>query len=123
MIKTILPTYLDNASTTKVDIRVLGAMLLYFSEIYSNALSNHYFGKESKQAIELSRKQVSKLINCNEGEIIFTAVATESINFVLKGHVESNFEKGNSIIAVNTKHKSGLGNLQTYRNKRCWYFV
>ena len=52
--------YLDNASTTKVDSRVLEAMLPYFSEIYGNASSNHEFGKKSKLAVEFSRKQVSK---------------------------------------------------------------
>ncbi|ELY2018847.1 aminotransferase class V-fold PLP-dependent enzyme, partial [Flavobacterium psychrophilum] len=66
----MLINYFDNASTTKVDSRVLGAMLPYFSEIYGNASSSHDFGKESKQAIDLSRKQVSKLINCNHGDII-----------------------------------------------------
>ena len=51
-----LMEYFDNASTTSVDSRVLEAMLPYFSEIYGNASSAHDFGKESKQAIELSRK-------------------------------------------------------------------
>lgn len=46
----------DNASTTKVDKRVLHEMLPYFTDIYGNASSAHDFGKESKQAIELSRK-------------------------------------------------------------------
>jgi cysteine desulfurase len=54
--------YFDNASTTKVDSRVLEAMLPYFDEFYGNASSNHDFGKVSKQAIDLSRKHVSKLI-------------------------------------------------------------
>lgn len=58
--------YFDNASTTKVDSKVIEAMLPFFSENYGNASSYYDFGKESKQAIELSRKQVSKLINCNE---------------------------------------------------------
>ncbi len=109
--------YLDNASTTKVDSRVLGAMIPYFSEIYGNASSNHDFGKESKHAIELSRKQVSKLINCNEGEIIFTSGATESINFALKGYVESNFEKGNHIITVKTEHKAVLATCEYLETK------
>ncbi len=113
----MLINYFDNASTTKVDSRILEAMLPYFSEIYGNASSNHDFGKESKQAIELSRKQVSKLINSNEGEIIFTSGATESINFAIKGFVESNFEKGNHIITVKTEHKAVLATCEYLETK------
>ena len=61
--------YFDNASTTKVDSRVLEAMLPYFSEIYGNVSSNHDFCKVSKQAIDLSRKQVSKLITIKTNKI------------------------------------------------------
>jgi cysteine desulfurase len=100
--------YFDNASTTKVDSRVLEVMLPYFKEFYGNASSNHLLGKTSKMAIDEARKQVSKLINTNENEIIFTSGATESINFALKGFVESNFEKGNHIITVKTEHKAVL---------------
>lgn len=61
-----MSAYLDNASTTKVEKRVLNAMLPYFTEIYGNASSNHEFGKKAKNAIDLSRKQVAQLINSNE---------------------------------------------------------
>lgn len=113
----MLINYFDNASTTSVDSRVLEAMLPYFSEIYGNASSNHEFGKKSKQAIEISRKEVSKLINCDKGEIIFTSGATESINFALKGYVESNFEKGNHIITVKTEHKAVLATCEYLETK------
>ena len=76
----MLINYFDNASTTKVDSRVLEVMLPYFNEFYGNASSNHGFGKQAKQVIEYSRKQVSELINSSENEIIFTSGATESIN-------------------------------------------
>lgn len=109
--------YFDNASTTKVDSRVLEVMLPYFSEIYGNASSNHEFGKRAKDAIDHSRKQVSKLINSNENEIIFTSGATESINFALKGYVESNFEKGNHIITVKTEHKAVLSTCEYLETK------
>jgi cysteine desulfurase len=72
--------YLDNASTTKIDSRVLDAMIPYFIEIYGNASSNHDFGKKVKQAIDIARKHVSDLISCNDKEVIFTSGATESIN-------------------------------------------
>lgn len=109
--------YFDNASTTKLDSRVLEAMLPYFNEIFGNASSNHSFGKISKQAIEHSRKQVSEIINSSESEIIFTSGATESINFAIKGFVESNYEKGNHIITVKTEHKAILATCEHLETK------
>jgi cysteine desulfurase len=98
--------YFDNASTTRIDSRVLEVMLPYFTEIYGNASSNHEFGKIAKNAIEKARVQVSELINSNENEIIFTSGATESINLALKGFIESNYDRGNHIITVKTEHKA-----------------
>lgn len=109
--------YLDTASSTKIDSRVLETILPYFNVIYGNASSNHSFGKISKRAIELARKQVSELINANENEIIFTSGATESINFALKGFVESNYEKGNHIITVKTEHKAVLSTCEYLETK------
>lgn len=106
--KFINPIYLDNASTTRVDERVLTEMLPYFTEIYGNASSNHDFGKQAKNAIEVSRKQVAELINSNESEIIFTSGATEAINMALKGYVDSNYSKGNHMITLKTEHKAVL---------------
>ena len=100
--------FLDNASTTRVDDRVITEMLPYFNEIFGNASSNHSYGQKAKEAIEKARTQVSNIINCNEKEIIFTSGATESINFGIKGFVEANIEKGNHIITVKTEHKAVL---------------
>jgi cysteine desulfurase len=101
-------TYLDNASTTKVDKRVLQDMLPYFTEIYGNASSDHAFGKLAKTAIEIARKQTAAIINASDSEIIFTSGATESINLALKGYAEANFQKGNHIITAKTEHKAVL---------------
>lgn len=98
--------YFDNASTTKVDKEVLDAMMPYFSEIYGNASSSHFFGVNAMIAIEKARKLIADLINSNESEIIFTSGATESINLALKGFAEANYEKGNHIITVKTEHKA-----------------
>ncbi|WP_412987687.1 cysteine desulfurase family protein [Pontimicrobium sp. IMCC45349] len=101
-------SYLDNASTTKVDDRVLKEMLPYFTDLYSNSSSSHKFGLKTKAAIENSRLTISKLINCNPKDILFTSGATESINLAIKGFVESNYENGNHIITVKTEHKAVL---------------
>lgn len=70
--------YLDNNATTKCDEDVLNAMLPYLKEQYGNPSSIYSFGKEVKEDISKARKNIAKLINANENEIIFTSCASES---------------------------------------------
>ncbi|MFA5764107.1 MAG: cysteine desulfurase family protein [archaeon] len=77
--------YLDNSATTPVRKEVLSEALPYFSEVYGNPSSFHSTGLVAKQAINKSRKIISKILNCNENEIIFTGSGTESINLAIKG--------------------------------------
>ena len=47
-------------------IRVVEAMLPYFTEIYGNAASrNHVFGWQAEEAVEQAREQVGSLIACS----------------------------------------------------------
>jgi cysteine desulfurase len=112
-----MPLYFDSAASTPVDKRVLDVMYPYFSEIFGNASSSHIYGKQAKKAIEIARKQVSDLINCNENEVFFTSGATESINMALKGYVEANTGKGNHIITVKTEHKAVLSTCEYLETK------
>ena len=111
MIKNI-PIYLDNQATTPIDPNVLKAMNPYLSNNFGNPASNHYFGWQAQEAIEIAREQVASIINAKTNELIFTSGATESINLGLKGLLKTHLKKGDHIIATNIEHRAVLDVLE-----------
>jgi len=104
-----LPIFMDNHSTTAVDLRVVQAMLPFFTNHYGNAASrNHSFGWMAEAAVEHARGQIAALLGGDAKEIVFTSGATESNNLALKGAASFLRKQGNHIITVETEHKSVL---------------
>ncbi len=79
--------YLDNAATTSLDSAVLEAMMPYLTDKFGNPSSIHSFGRETRSAIEKSRKEIAAILGARPGEIFFTSCGTESTNTILYGAV------------------------------------
>jgi cysteine desulfurase len=78
-----MKVYLDNAATTPVAPEVFDAMVPYLKNEFGNPSSTHFYGRQTKAAIETSRRQVAELIKSKPSEIIFTSGGTEADNMAL----------------------------------------
>ena len=104
--------YLDNSATSPIDEEVKDAMLPYLSEEFGNPSSKYYCKATiAKEAVEDAREKVAKLIGAKPEEIIFTAGATESTNFIIKGYLDYRKYYGdgrNHVITSLVEHKATL---------------
>lgn len=106
--------YLDNASTTQIDRRVLDAMMPYMTDLYGNAGTLYGLGRKSAEAISEARKQVADFIGAEPEQIVFTSGGTEANNMVFCGLREHLLKhKKTHIVTSQIEHDSVL---KTVRN-------
>lgn len=101
-----MKVYLDNNATTRIDDKVVEAMLPYLKEDYANPSSMYDPARTSAKAIEIARGQVAEFLGVsNKSQILFTSCATESANTAIKGVVEKyGSSSKNHIITTAVEH-------------------
>jgi cysteine desulfurase len=99
-----MQVYLDNAATTKIDVRVLNKMKEYYLKNYGNASSIHFLGQANDLEISRCKEKILKIFKAENHSVIFTGGATEANNLVIKGVMRANKSKGNHLIISNIEH-------------------
>lgn len=103
--------YMDNHATTRVDPRVMAAMLPWFTEAYGNAGSiTHELGRMARDRVAMARQAIAQSLGVTDEEIIFTSGATESNNLALRGIWERSLSPAGKrhIVSVVTEHRAVL---------------
>lgn len=104
--------YLDYASTTPLDKKVLKAMKPYLQNSFFNPSAIYKEGVEVSKKVNEARTTISKILNGQASDIIFTGSGTESINLAISGVVsayrKANPEKMPHIITSAIEHSAVL---------------
>lgn len=97
---------LDVQASTKIDPKVLSAMLPYMTELHWNPHAAHRGARRTKAAIEAARMQIAQLLGGSAEQLHFTSGATESNNLALKGLLGENTGPRRRLITFATEHSS-----------------
>ena len=95
---------------------VVEAMLPYFSELYGNASSMHFFGGQVQKKVNEARDKVADLLGADPTEIVFTSCGTESDNAAIRGVLDSYLEKRH-FITSRVEH-AAVNNVATYLGRK-----
>jgi cysteine desulfurase len=108
--------YVDNNATTQVAPEVLEVMLPYFSELYGNPSSMHFFGGQVQKKVNEARERAADFLGAEPSEIVFTSCGTESDNAAILGTLDSYPEKRH-LITTRVEHPA-VGNVCTYLGRK-----
>jgi cysteine desulfurase len=98
--------YLDYASLTPIDTKVMREMKKYSDEEYTNPSALYASAMKARKALDDAKSRVAKVLHAHPDEIIFTSGGTESNQLVL------NQFRGKKIVISSIEHSSLLKNAE-----------
>ncbi len=97
--------FLDHASTTPTDERVLAEMRKV-EKFFANPSALYKEGAEAGRILEESRDMVAEVLNCKPTEVFFTGSGTESCNLAVRGRMSD--PRGSHIVTTTIEHPAVL---------------
>jgi cysteine desulfurase len=78
-------------------------MLPMMTEIFGNPSSIHHYGQTARAKLDEARRQVARMLNCSDNEIVFTSGGTEADNLAILG-----IATGGHVITTTIEHPAVL---------------
>ena len=101
--------YFDNGATTLKPKCVVESMVNYYSNHTSNIHRGDYDAAiKTNKLYDDTRNVVSKFINSDSDEVIFTSGTTMSINMVVFGYMKKFLNKGDEVLLTKSEHASNV---------------
>lgn len=98
--------YLDYSATTPVNDSVLDTYVKVTKNYIGNPNSLHKLGLESSKLINDATRQIKKILDIEEKEIIYTGGASEANNLAIFGVCRKYKNRGKHIITTRLEHSS-----------------
>ena len=100
--------YLDNAATTQKPNQVISSITDFYTKYNSNVHRGiHKLSEMATLQFELAHKTVSKFINADFEEIVFTSGTTESLN-LLANSLGNELNSNDEVVLTIMEHHSNL---------------
>jgi cysteine desulfurase/selenocysteine lyase len=102
--------YLDSAASAQKQRQVMDALMLAYTDTYSNVHRGlHFLSEASTDAYEAVRGSVAPFIGAASGdEIVFTSGATMALNLIARCWAEPRLQPGDEILISIAEHHANI---------------
>ena len=102
--------YLDSAASAQKPRQVMDALMLAYTDTYSNVHRGlHFLSEASTDAYEAVRGSVASFIGAASGdEIVFTSGATMALNLIARCWAEPRLQSGDEILISIAEHHANI---------------